>query len=157
MTPVIHRAFPRAFPVLEGIFMFGVAIAAAHLIWAFFATVGPVGDYPVPQKTTAPATEFVGLDAVFGFQAQGGDTVISASGIELFGLRLNRASGQGSAILALPAEPQRSYRVGEEIGPGIALSSVHFDHVILTNRGVREAIYIDQSRPAAPVGQGTGE
>jgi|TARA_R100000501_G_scaffold13654_4_gene24986 general secretion pathway protein C len=129
-----------------------LALAAARLIWSVLIPIGPVGTISAADIAVQDVPEFAGLDPLFGFLAGGGDVVVSTAGLDLFGLRMDRASGRGSAILGNDDVPQQSFDVGEEIVEGITLEEVRFDHVILSNRGVREALYLDQSAPATPVG-----
>jgi general secretion pathway protein C len=65
---------------------------------------------------------------------------------------MNEYSGSGSAILAGADGVQQSYTVGEEVMPGVTLSAVAFDHVILSHNGVKASLFLDQSVPADTVG-----
>jgi general secretion pathway protein C len=46
---------------------------------------------------------------------------------------------------------QNSWSVGESIMQGVSLHSVAFDHVVISNNGVLEKLFIDQSVPAENV------
>jgi general secretion pathway protein C len=70
----------------------------------------------------------------------------------LFGVRENRGSGAGAAILGAPDGEQTSFRVGEEVAPGVKLAAVFFDYVVLDRGGRQEKLYMDQ--PAAGGGAG---
>jgi general secretion pathway protein C len=69
----------------------------------------------------------------------------------VFGIRVNEATGGGSAIIATPDGTQNSFAVGDEIMPGVTLKAVAFDHVTIDHGGAAEDVYIDQSKPATPV------
>ncbi|MGQ0559772.1 MAG: type II secretion system protein N [Sphingosinicella sp.] len=126
-----------------------IAIQAARLFWILVTPVGPVGDYRIataPQPTgAAPLGEF---DPFFRLAGPGGGAV-TALNLKLYGVREDRATGLGSAIIALPDGSQRSFAVGEEIMPGVTLSAVGFDHVTINRGGATEQIFIDQSTPPA--------
>ena len=63
-------------------------------------------------------------------------------------MREDRATGRGSAIIALPDGTQSSYGVGEEIMPGVTLTAVAADGVTISRNGVMEQLFLDQSQPA---------
>ncbi|MGB7406750.1 MAG: type II secretion system protein N [Pacificimonas sp.] len=129
-----------------------VAIAAARLIWAVVEPVGPIGEWAgTVRLPSAPTQDFSALDGVFGISASDDPVAISQGDVELFGVRMNLGSGRGGAILQAGDDPQASFRVGEEIAPGITLFAVAQDHVILERGGARERLYLDQSAPAERV------
>lgn len=156
--------FPRASgsrPIAAGHWIIGLLVAlclilAANLFWALFGPVGSIGNWKAKQPLTLTVSTRTALFnssdpfARSGAQAQGDVTVTSLS-LTLFGTRMNEFSGSGSAILAGADGVQQSYAVGEEVMPGVVLSQVAFDHVVLTRNGVKESLFIDQSVPAANV------
>ena len=127
-----------------------------RLIWMILTPVSPVGDWRAGQVQTIPVTERVALFTSFDpfdrSAAGTGEAAVTSLDLTLYGLRMNEASGQGSAILASSDGIQRSFVVGQEIIAGVTLAAVNFDHVILDRGGIRENLYIDQSVPAETVG-----
>lgn len=146
------RHAPRIVLAVELLLMAVAAMLAALLIWTVVTPQGPVGALPPLPARTHAAPGFAGMDAVFGIRARGGDTVVSDVPLDLYGVRLDRVGGASSAILGGPDEPQRSFRIGEEVLPGITLAEVRDDHAILDRGGARESLYLDQSLPATSVG-----
>ena len=68
-------------------------------------------------------------------------------------MREDRATGRGSAIIALPDGRQQSFAVGDEIMPGRARwPQVGFDNVTINRGGTPEQIFLDQSTPAPAAG-----
>ncbi|MBZ6379790.1 hypothetical protein B5C34_14685 [Pacificimonas flava] len=129
-----------------------VALAVASCFWAIFRPIGPFGVWRA--EVTAPLPEpvqFTGLDAVFGFRSGGGPATVSDSDLTLYGVREDRASGRGAAILGSEDDPQRSFAVGEEVAPGLVLARVERDHVVLSRGGREEVLYMDESEPAQVV------
>lgn len=63
--------------------------------------------------------------------------------LSLYGVR-TEGGGAGSAILEAGASGQRSILTGGEIEPGVILQSVHEDHVIISRRGAREVLYLNE-------------
>ena len=129
------------------------AFAAAVLFWAVLAPIGPLGVWRANVTVPTPAAaNFSGLDPLFGFQQDGGPLEVSTSGLILYGVRMDQASGRGSAFLGEEGEPQDSFAVGEEVAPGLVLARVERDHVVLSRGGAEEVLFLDESEPAARVG-----
>ncbi|HEY0324574.1 MAG TPA: type II secretion system protein N [Allosphingosinicella sp.] len=136
-----------------------VAVQAARLFWALLTPLGPVGEYRA-LSTAIPIQQSVGtlasFDPFFRQTAGAAATVtVTALDIRLYGTLEDRATGRGSAIIGTPDGRQMSYRVGEEIMPGVVLTAVAFDHVTVTRGGAPEQLFLDQSTaPAGPAGPG---
>ena len=81
--------------------------------------------------------------------ASAAPVVVTSLAVQLFGVRVDRASGRDGAILSTPDGVQGSYAVGDEIMPGVRLAAVREDGVTLSRNGVREQLFLDQSVPAA--------
>ena len=81
------------------------------------------------------------------------DTVETITDLPLtvYGIRYNAATGAGTAIMANNDGEQMIYRIGEEVSPGVTLSALEFDHVVLSRGGSRELLYLDQSQPAPSI------
>lgn len=142
------RLQPLALRLAEALLAALAAAMLARLLWALFTPAGPLGTPPPP---TAPAAidpqAMAAFDPFFRNLAAGPDT-LSSLDLILMGTRVDRASGRGSAIIALPDETQSSFAVGDEVLPGVRLAQVAFDSIVLDNGGSREALFLDQSLPA---------
>ncbi|MBN8818155.1 MAG: PDZ domain-containing protein [Sphingomonas sp.] len=143
---------------IEAALLFFLVVQVARLIWALVTPVGVFGDWrarePVVVSADARSALFAGFDPFFRTSAvatPGGAPVqqVTSLPLKLFGIRVNEASGLGSAIIANESGVQTSYAVGEEIAPGIKLKSVEFDHVVIERGGATETLYIEQSGDAA--------
>jgi general secretion pathway protein C len=134
-----------------------VAVQAARLIWVLAAPLGPVGDWKASSALAVPASTNVlaGFDPFFRLSASG-PVVVTSLNLTLHGVREDRATGRGGAIIALPDGRQMSFAVGEEIMPGVTLTAVGFDSVTISRGGTAEQLFLDQSEPAQVAG-GTGE
>jgi general secretion pathway protein C len=133
-----------------------IALQLARIVWAVVTPVGIFGDWR-PRQADIPSAEtrmalFSSFDPFFRTAAPGGDQVVTALNLKLFGTRLNEGSGSGSAIIATPDDMQASFAPGDEILPGVTLKSVAFDHVVIDRGGREETLFLDQSSPA-PVAQ----
>ncbi len=145
----------RIIAIAEAVLVALIAIQLARLAWIALAPPAPIGDYaiwPAPRITAgAPAGDF---DPFFRLAAPPGPAVVTSLNLKLHGVREDRATGRGSAIIALPDGTQRSFATGEEIIPGVRLVQVSFDGVTIDRSGVREQLFLDQSEspaPAAPI------
>lgn len=126
-----------------------LAWQCARLVWAVLTPVSPLGDWRRDDGIVAPFPAiFATFDPFFRLQS-GGPAIVTGLDLKLFGVRENRASGRGSAIIGLPDGRQTSYAVGDEILPGVTLSSVAFDNVTIKRGGSDEQLFLDQSQAVA--------
>jgi len=108
-------------------------VQAGRLVWLFAA--------PTPQAVQARPLSEIDLGVLSRFDAffrNGGGGAEAASsdggGLTLFGVRADGAGG-GSAIIGLSNGRQVSVGAGEELEPGLTLSAVAPDHVMLSRGG----------------------
>lgn len=156
------RRWLRRLPVVnlysaaELLLMAALAGQVARLLWAIVTPVGPLGDWrPAPMVTpSSPVETLTGFDPFFRLSgpADVGPTAVTSLQLTLFGVRIDDATGGGSAILAGSDGLQRSVSVGEEVAPGVRLAAVAFDHVTLDRGGAREDLFLDQSAGATATG-----
>ncbi len=127
-----------------------IAVQVARLIWLVAAPLGPVGGWKASSPLAMPGegSALTGFDPFFRLSAGAGPATVTSLDLKLYGVREDRATGRGSAIIALPDGRQMSFAVGEEIMPGVALTAVGFDNVTISRAGVPEQIFLDQSTPA---------
>ncbi len=132
-----------------------IAVLAAVLLWTAITPVSPLGNWrPAGVRVMSPSARsalFAGFDPfnrANAVQTAPGAETVTALALTLYGVRVNAATGGGSAIIAGADGIQQVYRVGTEVLPGVLLAEVHFDYVGLTRGGARELLYIDQSKPA---------
>lgn len=144
---------PTAYTALELLLLALLAVQCARLIWTALTPVGAVGDWKPAAALRPPAASFTagGFDPFFRLSADSGPAVVTSLDLKLFGVREDRATGRGSAIIGLPDSEQRSFAVGEEIMPGVTLNAVEFDSVTISRNGATEQIFLDQSPPAETV------
>lgn len=145
------------YSALELLLLSLLAVQCARLFWTFVTPLGPVGEWKSAaalRPSVQPAPAFFGDFDPF-FRATGaanGPIVVTSLNLKLFGVREDRASGRGSAIIGTADGTQRSFAVGEEISPGVTLTTVGFDSVTISRGGAAEQMFLDQS--SSPVGSG---
>ncbi|HUQ14279.1 MAG TPA: type II secretion system protein N [Novosphingobium sp.] len=133
----------------------GIAALAAVLLWMVVTPVSPLGAWrPAEVRVMSPAARAALFAQVDPFNraapaaAGAGASTVTGLALTLFGVRVNAATGGGSAIIAGADGIQQVYRTGTEVMPGVLLAEVHFDHVGLSRNGATELLYLDQSKPA---------
>lgn len=151
----LFRRLPRysLLSLTEIVLLALLAMQGARLIWAVVTPVGPLGDWrPAggPDLGSARAALTSGFDPFFRLGRNQGPAVVTSLSLKLFGVRVDEATGRGSAIIAGPDNVQTSWSVGEAIQPGVTLKSVGYDSVVISRGGADETLYLDQSS-AAPV------
>ena len=153
------RFFPQGLHGwLRVLLVLALVIQIARLVWTIVTPIAPLGDWQARtanvMSPAARAALFASFDGFDRAAAGGGEASAAVTSLDLtlYGLRMNEASGGGSAIIAGSDGVQRSYAVGEEVSPGVKLVQVLFDHVVLERGGARESLFLDQSVPAETVG-----
>ena len=151
----LFRRLPRysLLSLTEILLLALLALQCARLVWAIVTPVGPIGDWrPAggPDLARARAALTSGFDPFFRLGRGDGVATVTSLQLKLFGVRVNEATGRGSAIIAGADNVQTSYAVGETIQPGVTLKAVGFDSVVIARGGADETLYLDQSG-AAPL------
>jgi len=131
-----------------------IAVQCARLFWILVAPVGPVGDWKATSGIVAApdASVLASFDPFFRLDGTTGPTVVTSLNLKLYGVREDRATGRGAAIIALPDGRQMNFAVGEEVMPGVTLTAVGFDNVTISRNGATEQIFLDQSGPVQAAG-----
>ena len=148
------RRLPVGSPtaILRAALIVALAVQGARLIWAVVTPQGSVGDWRGSVVVPPADVALLGRFDPFG-RLGASDAPVAASSlpIKLFGVRLDAATGQGSAIIAGPDGVQTSFSPGEAIMPGVILKSVAFDSVTVDRGGALEQVFLDQSVPPRAV------
>ena len=153
----ILRRLPRVnvYSAAELLLLGALAVQGARLAWAVVAPIGPLGDWrPAEIALPGDASDILaGFDPFFRLGGGQAPTAVTSLSLTLFGIRVDEASGRGSAILAGPDGVQKSVAVGEEIQPGATLKAVAFDHITILRGGVPEDLFLVQGDtiPASPL------
>jgi general secretion pathway protein C len=146
-------ALPTRFPysAVEIALIVLLAVLCARLVWAVATPLGPIGKWTTGAQGDANGSAILTrFDPFFRLASAGAATVVTSAPVKLFGVRVDQATGRGSAIIATPDGVQSSYAVGDEVMPGLVLKAVMLDHVVIERGGAAEQLYLDQS-VAAPV------
>lgn len=136
--------------VVEAALILLLLVQAGRLVWLFAA--------PTPQAVESRPLSEIDLGVLSRFDAffrNGGGGAEAApsdgGGLTLFGVRADGAGG-GSAIIGLSDGRQVSAGAGEEVEPGLTLSAVAPDHVMLSRGGAPFRLdFPDMASGVAPV------
>lgn len=136
--------------VVEAALILLLLVQAGRLVWLFAA--------PTPQTVESRPLSEIDLGVLSRFDAffrNGGGGAEAApsdgGGLTLFGVRADGAGG-GSAIIGLSDGRQVSAGAGEEVEPGLTLSAVAPDHVMLSRGGAPFRLdFPDMASGVAPV------
>jgi general secretion pathway protein C len=148
------RRMPRTtvYSALELILLLLLAMQCARLVWTIVTPVDPIGEWKAASalRPAAASTGLLGsFDPFFRLSGDNAPQVVTSLNLKLFGVREDRASGRGSAIISTPDGQQKSFAVGEEIVPGVKLVAVGPDSVTIDRSGTREQLFLDQSTSAS--------
>jgi general secretion pathway protein C len=125
----VHRALEIGLAALIG-------LQLARLIWILVAFPGAFGAPPSARPAPTARVDITVLERFDPFFRGAEGLIGSAGGLEgytLFGVRIGPAGS--SAILSGPDGVQGSFAVGETVGPGVTLSEVGSDYVVLQAGG----------------------
>jgi general secretion pathway protein C len=140
--------------VVEAVLILLLLVQAGRLVWLFAApTPQAVEARPLPEVDLGVLSRF---DAFFRNGGGGAEAAPSdGGGLSLFGVRADGAGG-GSAIIGLSDGRQVSVGAGEEVEPGLTLSAVAPDHVMLSRGGAPFRLdFPDMTSGAASVAPAT--
>lgn len=130
-----------------------VAVQATRLFWSLVTPVGPLGNWiPPTAQALSPqvqAAVLASVDPFFRSSIVAGTATAAAVDVTLHGLRGDGGLGGGAAIIGLADSTQRNFIVGEEVSPGVKLSAVYFDYVVLDLGGEQQQkLYLDEGAAA---------
>src|SRR5688572_6030072 len=119
----------------------------AYWTWVFLA----------PPKVAAPApaaaeVDLAAIARLFGAAPPAGSAAASSSGLRLKGVVAPTPGVAASAIFSTGSGRDISVFVGGEAQPGVKLTAVHPDHVLVRRGGVEERIDMEAYRAKAPAG-----
>lgn len=156
-TRAILRRLPvvNVYSLAELVLLAALAVQCARLTWTIATPVAPLGDWRAaePAIPADPAAVLREFDAFFRISGEQGPRAVTSLNVKLFGVRVDEASGRGSAIVAGPDGVQKSVSVGEEVAPGVKLTAVAFDHITIARGATPEDLFLVQSdrSPVAPI------
>ncbi|HYW14532.1 MAG TPA: type II secretion system protein N [Allosphingosinicella sp.] len=118
------------------------ALIAYQCVALYGVIVTPLDGRPeraVRPAELQPAALLTGFDPFFA-AAVDSAAPVAAADLTLHGLRQDRRTGGGSAIVSRSGGAQGSFGIGEEIAPGVVLKQVGRDHVVVIRNGLDERL-----------------
>ena len=133
-------------------------LLALVMAWWTWSWLGPRPE-PRVQSNAEPVAGLTVASTLFGSMARQQSTN-AATGLAIGLLGVISATGDrpAYALIQLDANKTVSVRAGSEVAPGIRLSQVFPDHVILERNGVRETLaWPERGSSALPMTTETGK
>ncbi|WP_194270604.1 type II secretion system protein N [Glaciimonas soli] len=111
---------------------------------------------PKQRPVAAPLVVQQAIDPAAAANLFGGDLqpVAIASNYQLLGVVAAKNGTGSAAIVSVDGKPAQALRVGSDIQPGVQISEVHPDYILLSNGGVNQRVVLPQksnNAPAAPM------
>ncbi|MEM1087817.1 MAG: type II secretion system protein N [Pseudomonadota bacterium] len=149
VEPVVRLAVEIALVV-------AIALIVARMIWLSASPEAAVADYRERPLPTMQAGRLQRVDADLSLLVRTnpfeGASVVAAIvddvpdtqlNLRLIGLRADTGPDAGTATIILPSNQQQKFTEREEILPGVTLSRVLSDRVILNRNGVDEVLRLN--------------
>ncbi len=127
-----------------------LAYQLAHWTWVFVAPAPVASPHEGEPPVNLPA-----IAKLFGAEIPSGSQP-SSSGLRLKGVIAPRAGSAASAVFSTGSGKDIAVYVGREVQPGVKLSEVMPDHVIVSRSGKRERIDLDLPRASVAAGSAAG-
>jgi general secretion pathway protein C len=124
-----------------------------RLVWALVPTDdAALAAMPARAAAGAPSapTRSLAQWHLFGNTPVQATGVASTTSLILHGTLAERDPKAGIAVIADAGNGERSWRVGEEVSPGVRLVGVYADHVVVTRDGSEESLPLARDRNLAP-------
>lgn len=144
ITPAHEEGPGRIATAVTVALVLAAAYQLAYWTWVFVA--------PPRTAPAGPAAAEVDLAAIarlFGAAPPGPSAGASPSGLRLKGVVAPTPGVAASAIFSTGAGRDIAVFVGRDVQPGVKLSEVHPDHVVVTRAGAGERIDLEVPRSAA--------
>ena len=138
--PSFVQAFVGSVATIAALAVLGMVLA--YWTWTFFSPQSELRSQALPTASYL-GTGVEAANRLFGNAPQGSSGGgAGASGItfRLLGVVAAPGTRSGYAVLRLDAKRTVAVREGGEIEPGVRLSEVHADHVVLERSGQRETL-----------------
>lgn len=126
-----------------------VLLVASVTAWALTFTSGrtpvePVRTLPANETDIAPRTaDTAAIARLFG------GTGDAPTNIRALGVMAEGSTGRGIALIGVEGKPARAVRAGEAIAPGVTLSEVRRDGIVVDRSGALQQIRL-ATKPVPP-------
>lgn len=138
----------KRWPLITSFVLF-IALCASAAYWAMQLFKPPVRAIAAPPKVERPAPS---LDAASGLLG-GRASLAVASNYQLKGVVVAAKPAESVAILAVNGKPAQAVRTNREVMPGVTVSEVQRDHVLLLEGGVVKRVELStETRKQVKVG-----
>jgi general secretion pathway protein C len=137
----------KRWPLITSFILF-ITLCVSAAYWAMQLFKPPVRAIAAPPKVERPAPS---LDAATGMLG-GRAPLAVASNYQLKGVVVAAKPAESVAILAVNGKPAKAVRTSREVMPGVTVSEVHRDHVLLEGGAVKRVELSTETRKQVKVG-----
>lgn len=120
----------KRLPLITSFILF-IVLCASAAYWAMQIFKPPVRAIVAPPQAERPPPPLSAAAGLLGGRA----AVAVASNFQLKGVVVAAKPAESVAILAVNGKPAKAIRANREVVPGVRLTEVHRDHVLLTDGG----------------------
>jgi general secretion pathway protein C len=133
----------KRWPLITSFVLF-IALCASSAFWAMQIFKPPVRAIAASPKVERPVPPLTAAAGVLGGRA----SMAAASNYQLKGVVVAAKPAESVAILAVNGKPAKAIRTNREVMPGVTVSEVRRDHVLLLEGDVvkRVELPIDPKR-----------
>ncbi|HEY0665268.1 MAG TPA: type II secretion system protein N [Gallionella sp.] len=125
----------KRWPLITSFFLF-IALCVSAAYWAMLIFKPPVRAIAAPPQSERPVPPLTAAAGMLGGRA----SVAAAGNYQLKGVVVADKPSESVAILAVNGKPAQAIRANREVMPGVTLSEVQRDHVLLLEGGVIKRI-----------------
>lgn len=140
---MVHRHLPRTLTLLLILMTAALATYWVLLFTSNRETTEPV--VPVSLGNTTPRSMAADTSAVATLL--GATAGADIGDVKVLGIISEGRAGTGIAVIAYQGSPTKTIKAGEEISPGVILTDVETDGVILTQDGRSRRVLFPTSPP----------
>lgn len=121
----------KRWPLITTFVLF-IALCVSAAYWGMQLFKPPARAVAAPPRTNLPAPS---LDAAAGLLG-GHSSAVVASNFQLKGVVVASDPSGSVAILAANGKPAQAIRTNMEVAPGVTVTEVQRDHILLSEHGV---------------------
>jgi len=130
----------KRLPLITNFILF-IALCMSLAYWTMQFITPPVRAVAAPPQASRQAP---GMDAAAGLLG-GRSSFVVASNYQLKGVVFAGNPADSVAVLAANGKPAKSVKTNEEVIPGVTVTEVHRDYVLLSERGVIKRVDLPES------------
>lgn len=131
----------KRLPLVASFLLF-IALCASLAYWSMQLFKPPLRPVAAPPRTAQPEVRTEAAATLLGGR---GANVAVASNYQLRGIIFSGSPRNSVAILSADGKPPQAVRVDTEVAPGVKVTEVHRDYVLLSEGGTSKRVELPES------------